>query len=73
MFRGRPRPRLKELDGPSPALVVVDEWRASFDVCCDWRSCGSAKRIPVIEAVPASARADSGGCVSACDVGGWVV
>eukprot|EP00965_Chrysotila_dentata_P113904 3765845-Pleurochrysis_carterae.AAC.1 len=61
MFRGRPRPRLEELDGPSPALAVVDEWRLSFDVC-DWRSYGSARRIPVIEAVPASARADSGGC-----------
>eukprot|EP00965_Chrysotila_dentata_P082369 2718867-Pleurochrysis_carterae.AAC.1 len=26
VFRGRPRPKLKELDGPSPALAVVDEW-----------------------------------------------
>eukprot|EP00965_Chrysotila_dentata_P007495 243650-Pleurochrysis_carterae.AAC.1 len=68
-FRGRPRPRLKELDGLSPALAVVDEWRVSFDVC-DWRSCGSARQIPVIEAVLASARVDSDGCVSACDVGG---
>eukprot|EP00965_Chrysotila_dentata_P124467 4113866-Pleurochrysis_carterae.AAC.1 len=71
MFRGRPRPKPKELDDPSPALAVVDGWRVSFDVC-DWRSCESARRIPVVGAMPVSARVDSGGCISACDVCGWV-
>eukprot|EP00965_Chrysotila_dentata_P070856 2342367-Pleurochrysis_carterae.AAC.1 len=47
MFRGRPRPRLNELDDPSPDLAIIEEWRASLDVC-DWRSCGSATRIPVV-------------------------
>eukprot|EP00965_Chrysotila_dentata_P136343 4508629-Pleurochrysis_carterae.AAC.1 len=63
MFRERPRPRLKELDGLSPALAIVDERRASLDVW-DWRSCGSAKRIPAIPVASTSARADSGSCVS---------
>ena len=72
IFRRRLRPRLEELNGPSLVPAVVDEWRASFDVC-DWRSCGSARRIPVVEAMSALAWEDSCGCVSACDVGGWVV
>eukprot|EP00965_Chrysotila_dentata_P146643 4842812-Pleurochrysis_carterae.AAC.1 len=61
MFRGRPRPRLNELDAPSPDLAIIDEWRASLDVC-DWRSCGSATRIPVVTVASTSARADSGSC-----------